>query len=110
MEAAQNQWLSTAQSVLSVSFWLLTAFLYQSARIIYRALYILMVPLMYPLYYIFTVVVFLLSPVWIVVKMFSSMALWTAGLAAKLKVSNSPVSIPLCPLGHWDPSVDWMCV
>ncbi|KAI0119629.1 hypothetical protein F4814DRAFT_412783 [Daldinia grandis] len=62
-----------------------TSFLYPALKLILKLCYIVTIPLHYPIYYLFTLVVFLLSPFWYILHSISSTTVAIVGLAAKLK-------------------------
>ncbi|KAI2782078.1 hypothetical protein F4815DRAFT_463665 [Daldinia loculata] len=62
-----------------------TSYLYPALKLILKLCYIVTIPLHYPIYYLFTLVVFLLSPIWYMLHSISSTAVAIVGLAAKLK-------------------------
>ncbi|KAI0849918.1 hypothetical protein F5Y00DRAFT_234175 [Daldinia vernicosa] len=62
-----------------------TSFLYPALKLVLKLCYIVMIPLYYPAYYLFTLVVFLLSPVWYMLHSISSTTVAVVGLIAKLK-------------------------
>lgn len=63
-----------------------TSFLYPTLKLLLKLCYILTIPLHYPLYYLLTLVLFLLSPIWYMLRSISSSTLAVVGLVAKLKV------------------------
>ncbi|KAI8965629.1 hypothetical protein F5Y11DRAFT_275533 [Daldinia sp. FL1419] len=62
-----------------------TSFLYPALKLILKLCYIVTIPLRYPIYYLFTLVVFLLSPFWHMLHSISSTTLAVVDLIAKLK-------------------------
>ncbi|KAI1391122.1 uncharacterized protein F4822DRAFT_395621 [Hypoxylon trugodes] len=62
-----------------------TSYLYPTLNFILRLCYIITIPLHYPIYYLFLLVVFLLSPFWYILRSISTAALAAVNLAIKLK-------------------------
>ncbi|OTB05766.1 hypothetical protein M426DRAFT_319447 [Hypoxylon sp. CI-4A] len=62
-----------------------TSFLYPTLKWFLKLCYVVTIPLHYPLYYLLTLVVFLLSPIWYLLQSISNAALSVLGLATKLK-------------------------
>ncbi|KAI1662961.1 hypothetical protein F4813DRAFT_342509 [Daldinia decipiens] len=62
-----------------------TEYLYPALKLMLKLCYIVTIPLHYPIYYLFTLVVFLLSPIWYILHSISSTTVAVVGLAAKLK-------------------------
>ncbi|KAI1462232.1 hypothetical protein F4805DRAFT_125397 [Annulohypoxylon moriforme] len=62
-----------------------TSYLYPALKLLLRLCYLVTIPLHYPLYYLLSLVVFLLSPIWYMLRTVSDAALAVVGLFPKLK-------------------------
>jgi hypothetical protein len=67
--------------------WVVLNVVANAPRYVYRVASLLATPLTYPLYYIWRLVAFLLSPIWVLGKMSLGLGSWALGLAARFKVS-----------------------
>ncbi|KAI2473792.1 hypothetical protein F4781DRAFT_3034 [Annulohypoxylon bovei var. microspora] len=62
-----------------------TSYLYPALKLLVRLCYLVTIPLHYPLYYLLSLIVFLLSPIWYILHSISDAVLAVASLFTKLK-------------------------
>ncbi|KAI1138926.1 hypothetical protein F5Y05DRAFT_382988 [Hypoxylon sp. FL0543] len=62
-----------------------TSFVYPALKLLLRLCYLVTIPLHYPIYYLFALVAFLLSPIWYMLRATSSAAMAVVDLVTRLK-------------------------